>query len=99
MSSQEDAFADAGLPSMGGGMEFNAGFGGPPAPVDDYTEEERVLLQQVEQENEDRKRRLYEKMQAESEAKRERKAAAQLKLQEWKAERDQTAQGKKMTNI
>ena len=41
---------------------------------------------------------LYEKMQKESEEKRERKAAAQMKLQEWKAERDSQAQGKKMTN-
>lgn len=57
-----------------------AGFGGPPAPVDDYTEEERILLAAVEEENETRKRGLYEKMQKESELKRERKAAAQLKL-------------------
>ena len=49
MNSQEDAFADAGLPSMSndmgmGGMDMGGGFGGPAAPVDDYTEEERVLL-------------------------------------------------------
>jgi len=45
MNAQEDAFADAGLPSMGQPMGFDQGFGGPPAPTDDYTEEERVLLQ------------------------------------------------------
>ncbi len=45
MTAQEDAFADAGLPDMGQPMDFNAGFGGPAAPVDDYTEEERQLLQ------------------------------------------------------
>lgn len=41
---------------------------------------------------------LYEKMQKESEMKRERKAQAQIKLQEWKSERDQMAAGKKQTN-
>ena len=39
MNMQEDAFADAGLPSMGQ-PDFSAGFGGPAAPADDYTEEE-----------------------------------------------------------
>ena len=37
-------------------------------------------------------------MQKESEMKRERKAAAQLKLSEWKAERDSQAMGKKSSN-
>ena len=77
MNMQEDAFADAGLPSMMEAQpDFTSGFGGPAAPADDYTEEEQTLLRQVEEENEQRKRMLYEKMQKESEAKRERKAAA-----------------------
>jgi len=75
MSSQEDVFADAGLPSMSTNPDMSQGFGGgSPAPADDYTEEEQQLLRQVEQENEERKRMLYEKMQKESEMKRERKA-------------------------
>ena len=77
MAPQEDAFADAGIPSMSTGFDSQAtNFGGPAAPADDYTEEEQALLRKVEEENEERKRKLYEKMQAESEAKRERKAAA-----------------------
>ena len=80
MNSQEDAFADAGLPSMGSGPDYSQGFGASAAPAEDYTEEEQQLLRQVEEENEQRKRALYEKMQNESEQKRERKAAAQLKL-------------------
>ena len=98
MAPQEDAFADAGLPSMSSGFDSQAAFSGPPAPAEDYTDEELQLLKKVEEENEDRKRKLYEKMQEESEKKRERKAAAQLKLQEWKSERDATTAGKKMTN-
>lgn len=99
MSSQEDVFADAGLPSMSTGPDMSQGFGGgSPAPAEDYTEEEQQLLRQVEEQNEERKRMLYEKMQKESEMKRERKAQAQIKLQEWKSERDQMAAGKKQTN-
>ena len=45
MNAQEDAFADAGLPAMGQPMDFNQGFGGQAAPADDYTDDERVLLQ------------------------------------------------------
>ena len=67
MQSQEDAFADAGLidPGMGGvnmmsgGSEFS-NFG---PKADDYTEEELVLLKEVEEANENRKRALYEKQQ------------------------------------
>ena len=41
MNMQEDAFADAGLPSMMEAQpDFTSGFGGPAAPADDYTEEE-----------------------------------------------------------
>ena len=80
MGNQDDVFADAGLPTMGG-PDMSSGFpAGSPAPVEDYTEEEQALLRQVEEQNEERKRMLYEKMQKESEMKRERKAAAQLKL-------------------
>ena len=50
MNSQEDAFADAGLGEMDGGMDFNQGFGEsmPQAKGDDYTEEELQQLAQVE---------------------------------------------------
>jgi hypothetical protein len=45
MSSQEDVFADAGLPSMSTNPDMSQGFGGgSPAPADDYTEEEQQLL-------------------------------------------------------
>ena len=95
MMGQDDVFADAGLPSMSTGPDMSQGFSGSPAPAEDYTEEELELLKQVEEQNEERKRTLYEKMQKESEMKRERKAQAQIKLQEWKSERDQMAAGKK----
>lgn len=95
MSGQDDVFADAGLPSMSTGPDMSQGFVGSPAPAEDYTDEELQLLRQVEEQNEERKRMLYEKMQKESEQKRERKAQAQIKLQEWKHERDSMAAGKK----
>ena len=41
MNSQEDAFADAGLPSMSVQPDFSQGFTGSAAPADDYTEEEQ----------------------------------------------------------
>lgn len=44
MSSQEDVFADAGLPSMSTGPDMSQGFSGSPAPAEDYTEEEQQLL-------------------------------------------------------
>jgi hypothetical protein len=84
MNAQEDAFAGAdvmGGMSMPSSMDMNQGFGSSSAaPADDYSEEELMLLRKVEEENESRKRMLYEKLQKESEMKRERKATAQMKL-------------------
>jgi len=49
MASQEDVFADAGLPSMSTGPDMSQGFVGSPAPAEDYTDEELELLRQVEE--------------------------------------------------
>ena len=50
----------------------------------DYTEEEIELMQKAEEENQERKRRLYQTVQEESRIKAERKLKAQAALAEWK---------------
>ena len=51
---------------MSGASDLNFG----PSAAEDYTEEEKVMLQDVETANEEQKRALYEKYQQESEMKR-----------------------------
>ena len=70
----------------GGAMGFdmggsNMGFQpAAPVPGDDYSPEEREIINRVEQEEDDRKRALFEKQQEEQRLKNERKATGQAAL-------------------
>lgn len=77
MTNQENG--DFGMDGMNMGFQ-------PAAPVasDDYTPEEREQIQRVEEEEDERKRSLFERQQDEQRLKNERKTTGQSALADWK---------------
>ena len=69
----------AGIPmtNQDDGQAFMGGFAQAAQPADDYTDEERQQMAEVEAQEEERRKMLYQKMQDEQGEKNKRKAAAQ----------------------
>ena len=85
MSSQSNPMA-MGAPAMAGPKH------------DDLTEEEIAIIGRVEQEQQERKRKLFEKMQQEEQEKNARKVAGQQALDEWKKKREAEVSGRVKVN-
>ena len=65
---------------------------------DDLTDEEIEIIQRVDNEQQNRKRELYEKMQQEENEKDQRKLSGQQSLSEWKNARDGEVAGRQKVN-
>lgn len=61
-------------------------------------EEEKERVMKVEQDNDERKRKLYEKMQEEEDNKRERKIKGKEELDKWSAQRKREIEQRRSTN-
>ena len=79
-----DVFGGMQMTNQDGGFDMGGmdmGFSpSAPVPADDYTPEEREIINRVEQEEDDRKRALFERQQEEQRLKNERKATGQAAL-------------------
>ena len=66
---------------------------------DDLTAEEIEIIQRVDNEQQNRKRELYEKLQQEENEKDQRKLSGQQSLSEWKNTRDGEVAGRQKVNL
>ena len=65
---------------------------------DDLDEEEKERIAKIEQENDDRKRKLYEKQLEEEELKRQKKISAKQVLDKWHEQRKKETEQRRKTN-
>ena len=66
---------------------------------DDLTEQEIEIIQRVENEQQNRKRELYEKVTQAEDDKHQRKLKGQQALSEWKSSRDNEVNGRQKVNL